>query len=101
VGPDQIEKELHFGLARPRAPEWPLADARDAHTLLPLYAGIMIRRSRGRIFGTALALLHEPARSRDSEDVQIVLDTTADEPAITAERICRAHTGPPAAAIEE
>src|SRR3954447_10878334 len=37
--------------------------------------------------GGAIFRLHEPARGRDTEDVQVVLDATANEPAIAIEGV--------------
>src|SRR5439155_16788298 len=38
------------------------------------------------VFGKAILGLHEPAGRVDAEDVQRVLDTAANEPAVTMER---------------
>ena len=37
--------------------------------------------------GRAIFGLHEPARRRDAEDVQVVLDAAADEPAVAVEAV--------------
>ena len=41
----------------------------------------------GVVESRAILGLHEPAGRRNAEDVQVVLDTAADEPAIAVERI--------------
>jgi hypothetical protein len=53
------------------------------------------------IVGRAIFRLHEPAGSRDAEDVQVVLDTTADEPAIAVERAGVETDGSAGKAIEK
>src|SRR5207248_8758738 len=39
------------------------------------------------VVGRAILGLHEPAGSRNAEDIQIVLNTATDEPAVTIERV--------------
>src|SRR6266481_2614672 len=53
------------------------------------------------IVGRAIFRLHEPAGSRDAKDVQAVLDTAADEPAIAVERVGVETDGSAAKAIEK
>src|SRR6266481_6706192 len=53
------------------------------------------------IIGRAIFRLHEPAGRRDSEDVQVVLDAAADEPAIAVERVGVETDGSAGKAIEK
>src|SRR5262249_19667781 len=53
------------------------------------------------IIGRAIFGLHEPARRRDAEDIQVVLDAAADEPAIAVERVGVETGGRAAKAVDD